>query len=52
MKDKDTFRLIAQGIGALILVWILYQVWPLIVGVLAICGGHYLLQQWRDRKKR
>jgi hypothetical protein len=44
-------KLIAQAVGMLMLLWLVYQVWPLIVASLTILGAHVLLQQWRGRGK-
>ena len=44
-------QIAAYGIGALILLTILYLIWPYLVGFLAVVGAFHLYQHWKQSQR-
>jgi hypothetical protein len=47
MQNKSTNQLIGMGILALVVIFILYEIWPYLVGFLAVVGTAQIYRVWR-----
>ena len=48
MQNKSTNQLIGMGILALVVIFILYEIWPYLVGFLAVVGAAQIYRVWRN----
>ncbi len=49
MQNKSTDQLIGLGILALVVIFILYEIWPYLIGFLAVVGAAQIYRVWRNR---
>ena len=47
MQNKSTNQLIGLGILALVAIFILYEIWPYLIGFLAVVGAVQIYHVWR-----
>ena len=47
MQNKSTNQLIGLGILALVVIFILYEIWPYLVGFLAVVCAAQIYRVWR-----
>jgi asparagine N-glycosylation enzyme membrane subunit Stt3 len=47
----NPYRAMGLGFLALVVIAVLYYVWPYLVSFLAIVGAGHLLQLWRNRQR-
>jgi len=52
MQNKSTNQLIGLGILALVVIFILYEIWPYLVGFLAVVGAAQVCRVWRNHYGR
>lgn len=52
MQNKSTNQLIGFGILALVVIFILYEIWPYLVGFLAVVGAAQIYRVWRNHYGR
>jgi len=52
MQNKSTNQLIGLGILTLFVLAILYEIWPYLVGFLAVVGGAQVYRVWRNHYGR
>ena len=54
LKDhmENSNRLIGLGIIAIIVIAVLYYIWPYLVGFLAVVGGAQVYRVWRNHYGR
>jgi hypothetical protein len=46
---QNSNRLLGLGVLALVVLYLLYLVWPYLIGFLAVVGAVHLYQVWRRR---
>ncbi len=52
MPQKSTNQLIGLGVLALVGLFILYEIWPYVVGFLAVVGAAQIYRVWRNHYGR
>jgi len=52
MQNKSTNQLIGLGILTLFVLALLYEIWPYLVGFLAVVGGAQVYRVWRNHSGR
>ena len=49
---ENSNRTIGLGILALIVLFVLYYIWPYVIGFLAVVGGAHVYRGWRNHYGR
>jgi len=49
---QNSNRMIGLGILTLVVIFILYEIWPYLVGFLAVVGAAQVYRFWRERYGR